>query len=192
MDEPVLGHLVLDQPQDQVGGGYDGRDPQELEPLLVPWVVQTGDRLLDHVLLLDELADQHVVLVVAGDGDHQVRPRYARTLQDPQLRGVPVLDVVLELLLDRHVAIAVVLDQRHLMPLVQELTRQVPPDLPGSDDQYVHPTSTTRRQPSRRPPSLRSRASRSPPSSGRSCGAPAARTTPRGTGRGCARSPSAP
>ena len=56
------------------------------------------------------LADQHVVLVVAGDGDHEVGALDAGALEHPQLGGVAVLDGVLELLLDRQVAAAVVLD----------------------------------------------------------------------------------
>ena len=48
--------------------------------LLVSRVVDPRDHLLDPVLLLGELADDDVVLVVAGDGDHDV----GRTL-DPGL-----------------------------------------------------------------------------------------------------------
>src|ERR671911_361961 len=41
--EPVLGHLVLDQAQDQVGGRDEGADPEQVEPLPVPRVVHPGD-----------------------------------------------------------------------------------------------------------------------------------------------------
>ena len=62
------------------------------------------------VLLLGDLADEHVVLVVAGDRDHEVGALDAGALEDPQLGRVAVLDGVLELLLDDQVAAAVVLD----------------------------------------------------------------------------------
>src|SRR5215218_7853764 len=58
-------------------------------------------------LLLGHLADEDVVLVVAGDGDHQIGAHDAGALEHPELRGVAVLDGVLELLLDREVALAV-------------------------------------------------------------------------------------
>jgi hypothetical protein len=45
--------------------------------------------------------------------------REIRALEYPQLRSIAVLDVVLELLLDGEVAIAVVLDQRHLVAFLQ-------------------------------------------------------------------------
>ena len=90
------------------------------------------------VLLLRDLADQHVVLVVAGHRDHHVRALDAGPLQHPQLRGVAVLDVVLELLLDGQEAVAVVLDQGHLVALVEQLAGQVPADLAGPDDDDVH------------------------------------------------------
>src|SRR5512139_301316 len=134
--EPVLRHLVLQQPQDQVRRGDVGLDPEQLEVRAVPGVVDSGDDPVDEVLLLRDLADQHVVLVIAGHRDHHVGAGDSRSLQDPELGGVPVLDVVLELLLDRGVAIAVVLDHGHLMTLVEQLPREVPADLagPGDDD----------------------------------------------------------
>ena len=107
VDQPVVGHLVLDQPQDQVGRRDVRPDAQQLEPLLVSRVVDARDDPVDEVLLLRDLADQHVVLVVAGHRDHHVGARDPGALEDPELRGVAVLDVVLELLLDGQVAVAV-------------------------------------------------------------------------------------
>ena len=111
MHEPVLGHLVLDQAQDQVGGRDRGLDAEQLEVLQVPRVVDAGDDAVDQVLLLGHLADEHVVLVVAGDGDHHVGALDAGALEHPQLGRVAVLDGVLELLLDDQVAAPVVLDR---------------------------------------------------------------------------------
>ena len=89
------------------------------------------------VLLLRDLADQHVVLVVAGDRDHHVGARDPGPLEHPELGGVAVVDVVLELLLDRQVALAVGLDQGHLVALLDQLAGQVPADLAGADDDHV-------------------------------------------------------
>src|SRR3954454_8086902 len=143
MDEAVLRHLVLDQPQDQVGRGDRGLDPQQLEVLEVPWVVDARDDPSDEVLLLRHLADEDVVLVVARDGDDEVGALDARALEDPQLGGVAVLDRVLELFLDRQVAAAVVLDQRDLVPLADQLAGEVPADLAASGDDDVHQTLRT-------------------------------------------------
>ena len=96
----------------------------------------------DLVLLFGDLADQHVVLVVAGDRDHHVGPLDPGPLQHPELGGVAVGDVVLELLLDGQVAAAVALDHRHLVVLFEQLAGQVPADLPRSDDDDVHAQTT--------------------------------------------------
>ena len=95
---------MLDQAQDQVGRAHRRLDAEQLEVLAVPRVVDAGDDPLAEVLLLRELADEEVVLVVAGDGDRQVGAVDARALEDPELGRVAVLDGVLELLLDGEVA----------------------------------------------------------------------------------------
>src|SRR4051812_4366206 len=141
--EPVGRHLVLDEAQDQVGGRDRGLDAQQLEPLQVARVVDAGDDALAEVLLARDLADQQVVLVVAGDGDDQVGALDPGALEDPQLGGVAVLDRVLELLLDRQVATTVVLDQRDLVALADQLAGEVPADLAASGDDDVHQTSKT-------------------------------------------------
>ncbi len=104
VDEPVAGDLVLDQTQDQVGGGDGGLDAEQLEVVVVAGVVHAGDDALAEVLLLGDLADEHVVLVVAGDRDHEVGALDAGALEHPQLGGVAVLDGVLVLFLHREVA----------------------------------------------------------------------------------------
>src|SRR5262245_52836059 len=139
MHQPVLRDLVLEQPQDQVRRRHVRLDPQQLEVRPVPRVVDPGDDPVDEVLLLRHLADQHVVLVVAGHCDHHVRARDPGALQHPELGRVAVLDVVLELLLDRQIAVPVVLDHAHLMALVEQLPREVPTDLPRARDDDVLP-----------------------------------------------------
>src|SRR5207245_736001 len=79
-----------------------------------------------------------VILVVARDGNDEVGALDAGTLEDPQLGGVAVLDGVLELLLDRQVAAPVVLQQRHLVTLGDELAGQVPAHLAAAGDDHVH------------------------------------------------------
>ena len=148
---------------------------------------------LDLVLLARDLADQHVVLVVAGHRDHHVGALDPGPLEHPELGGVAVGDVVLELLLDGQVAAAVALDHRHLVLLFEQLAGQVPADLAGADDDDVHqaPSLGGRRR-ARRPRARRSRACRSRPGSGRPCAGPGAGTTRPAAGRGCGRSRSAP
>ena len=109
----------------------------QLEVLEVPRVVDAGDDPLAEVLLLGDLADQQVVLVVAGDRHDEVRALDAGALEHPQLGGVAVLDGVLELLLDRQVAPAVLLEDGDLVALLDELPRQVPADLAGAGDDHV-------------------------------------------------------
>src|SRR4051812_17204260 len=138
MQQPYARHLVLDQPQDQIGGRHGGLDAEQLEVLKVARVVAARDHALHAVLLAGDLADQNVVLVVAGHGDDQVGALDAGPLEHPQLRAVAVLRGVLELLLDGAEARPVVLDDRQLVALVDQLASQVPADLPGTDDDDVH------------------------------------------------------
>ena len=116
----------------------EGLIPSRSKCGLVARVVDAGDDLLDHVLLARDLADQHVVLVVAGHRDHHVGALDPGPLEHPELGGVAVGDVVLELLLDRQVAAAVALDHRHLVVLFEQLAGQVPAHLAGADDDDVH------------------------------------------------------
>src|SRR5436190_3181075 len=142
--QAVARHLVLDEPQDEVGGAHRRLDAQQLEVLQVPRVVDAGDDALDEVLLLGHLAHEDVVLVVARHRDHEVGALDARPLEHPQLRRVAVLHRVLELLLDDQVAAPVALDERDLLALVDELAGQVPADLASADDQDVHQLSRSR------------------------------------------------
>src|SRR5438876_7894478 len=106
--------------------------------VVVAWVVDASDDALAEILLLGDLADEHVVLVVARDRDHEVRALDARALEHPQLGRVAVHDSVLELFLQPEVAFARGLDQRHLVLLRDQLSREVATDLPGSDDDHIH------------------------------------------------------
>jgi hypothetical protein len=83
VDQAVLGHLVLEQAQDQVGRRDRGLDAEQVEVLSVAGVVDAGNDLADVVLLARDLADQDVVLVVAGDGDHHVCALHPGPLEHP-------------------------------------------------------------------------------------------------------------
>ena len=144
VDEAVARHLVLDQAQDQVGRGDRGLDPQQLEVVEVPRVVAAGDDPLAEVLLLGDLADQQVVLVVAGHRDHEVGALDPRALEHPQLRGVAVLDGVLELLLHGEVAAPVLLDHGDLVAALEQLAGEVPADLARAGDDHVEGRSAAR------------------------------------------------
>src|SRR3954453_2367843 len=147
--EPLLGQveqvqqadardLVLDQAQDQVGRRHRRLHAEQLEVLQVARVVAARDHAVDAVLLARDLADKDVVLVVAGHRDHEVSALDPGALEHPQLRAVAVLNRVLELLLDRPEAVAVVLDHGQPVALADQLASQVPADLAGADDDHVH------------------------------------------------------
>ena len=103
--EAVARHLVLDQAQDQVGRRDRRLDAQQPEVVVVAGVVDARDDPVAQVLLLGDLADEDVVLVVAGDRDHEVGALDAGALEHPQLGRVAVLHRVLELLLVGQVAL---------------------------------------------------------------------------------------
>src|SRR5215213_9049967 len=188
VDEAILGDLVLEQAQDQVGGRDRGLDSEQIEMGPVAWVVDPGDDLADVVLLFGDLADQDVVLVVPRNRDHHVGSLDPGALEHPQLGGVAIGDVVLELLLDRQVAATVALDDRHLVVLFEQLAGQIPAHLAGADDDDVHQSPSTRPPRARHRRARRPRACRSRPASGRPSAAPAAGTTRPAAGRGCGRS----
>ena len=99
--EPVLGHLVLDEPEDARDRADRLRDPEQVEVRLVPRVVDARDHLLDVVALARDLADDEVVLVVAGDREQEVgRPRDAGALERVDLRRVAEQAPVPELRLE--------------------------------------------------------------------------------------------
>ena len=110
---------------------------------LVARIVDARDHLRHAVLLLRELADHHVVLVVAGEREHDVRrPRDAGALEHEELGRVAALHLMLELLLEPLEAIAALLDQRHLVAEADERPRDVGADLAAAGDDHVHQAGT--------------------------------------------------
>ncbi len=126
MHEVVLGHLVLDEAEDARRRADRRRDPEEIEVRLVARIVDACDHLGDGVLLLGDLGDYHVVLVIACQREHEVR----RTL-DPclfehvQLRRVALHHLVLELRLETLEAVALLFDERSLVPVAQKRAHDV-------------------------------------------------------------------
>ncbi len=70
--EAVLGHLVLDEPEDARRRAERLRDPEQVEVLLVARVVHARDRLAHAVALLRDLRDDEVVLVVARHREQEL------------------------------------------------------------------------------------------------------------------------
>ena len=88
-----------------------GEIPEQVEVRLVARVVYARDHLCDAVALASHLADDHVVLVVPGHGDDEVRrPRDPGPLEDEDLGRVADDRRVLELLLEPREAVAPLLD----------------------------------------------------------------------------------
>ena len=106
-------------------------------------IVDARDDLRDAVLLPRDLADDHVVLVVAGEREHDVgRARDARPLEDEELGRVAALHLVLELVLERLEAVAPLLDQRHLVAEPKKRAGDVRADLAAARDDDVHQTGS--------------------------------------------------
>ena len=135
----MLGNLVLDQAE-QPGRGADGLgDAEQVEVLLVPGVVDARDHLRDPVALLGDLRDDDVVLVVPGDGEHDLRrPRDPGPLEDVDLGRVAEQRHRPELGLELLEPVASLLDERHLVPHPQERAGHVRSDLASPCDDRVH------------------------------------------------------
>src|SRR5439155_15592575 len=124
---------------------------------LVPRVVDAGNHLRYPVLVARELADDDVVLVIARCGHDEVGwTLHAGLLQHEELGRITVQDLMLELLLELRVAVAALLDQRHLVPEPDEAAREVRADLPTACHEHVHQPATSRAGTSQaRPASVR-------------------------------------
>ncbi len=108
---------------------------------MVARIVHARDDLADAVFLAGELADDQVVLVVAGDSDDHVRrPRDPGPIEDVDLGRVAQLHLMLELVLEAFVAVPPLLDQRHLVAVAvaQQAPGEVRADLAAACDQDVH------------------------------------------------------
>ena len=137
--EVVLGDLVLDEAED-VRSRADGlRDAEQVEVRLVARVVDARDRLRDAVALLPDLADDEVVLVVAGDRQQDVRRTCdPRALERVDLGRVAEQHLVAELRLEPLEAIAPLLDQRHLVAHAQQGAGHIRPHLAAARHDRVH------------------------------------------------------
>jgi hypothetical protein len=139
VDQPVLRYLVLDQGHDRAGGGNRRRNPEQLEIRFVAGIVHACDHGLDAVVLAGKLADDHVVLVVAGDGDHDVgRALDPRAFEHEELGCVALVHLMLELRLEHVEPDGPLLDQRHLVARPDQRPREVRADLSPACDQEIH------------------------------------------------------
>jgi hypothetical protein len=139
MDELVLRHFVLDEAEDIRGCANGLGDAQQLEVGLVAGIVHTRDHLGHVVPLARDLADDEVVLVVAGDAQDEVGgPGDPGLLEHVQLGRVAEQHLVLELLLQPLVAVRALLDQRHLVAHAQQRAGDVGADLAPAGDDHVH------------------------------------------------------
>ncbi len=112
----MLRHLVLDEPEDARGRADGLADSEQIEVLLIPWVVDARDCLGNAVPLLGELSDHEVVLVVARDRKNDVSGSVdPGPLEDMDLRRVAVHDDRAELFLEHLESIAPLLDECHLV-----------------------------------------------------------------------------
>ena len=68
----MLRDFVLDEPEQVRGCTHRLSDPEQVEVLLVARVVHARDHLRHLVALPRDLADDQVVLVVAGDAEHEL------------------------------------------------------------------------------------------------------------------------
>ena len=110
--------------------------------LLVPRVVDARDRLRHAVPLLRDLGDHEVVLVVARHREDDVgRPVDPGALEDVDLRRIAAQRHGAELLLELLEAVAALLDERHLVPHVEQRGADVGPDLAAAGDDQVHQLS---------------------------------------------------
>ena len=81
-------------------------------------------------MLTGHLADDHVVLVVSGDRDHEVGDADTRPLEDEELSRVTDDRSVLEVFFEVHEAHAVLLDDRHLVVMRRRARARFEPTLP--------------------------------------------------------------
>ena len=89
-------------------------------------------------MLLSELERDQVVLVVAGDCKHGVSALHAGGAEEPHLVAVASHDDTPELALRPVRAGRVLLDQRHLVAALQEVSGEVVAHLASADDDCVH------------------------------------------------------
>ena len=93
---------------------------------LVARIVHARDHLRHAVLLLGDLRDHHVVLVVAGQGEHQIgRALDPGLLEDEELGRVSLHRLMLELGLEPFEAVAILLDDRRLVAVAQQCAHDV-------------------------------------------------------------------
>ena len=117
---------------------------------LVARIVDARDHLRHAVLLLRDLADDDVVLVVAGDRKNEIRRTCdAAALERVDLGRVPELDLVLELRLELLEAILLCSITVISWPMPISARARFAPTFPSARDEDVHRPATGARFTSR-------------------------------------------
>src|SRR5690606_21709864 len=101
-------------------------------------IVDAGNRSLGTKLSLRHLADYEIILVMAGGGDHYVGACCPGLFENGGLRGVAAQDDATQLIGDGLRFSLVLLDDEHLVALVDQRLCQVESDLSSTSYYNVH------------------------------------------------------
>ncbi len=129
--------------QDDIGAAHGDIYPQLLEDGLVLGVPDAGYGAADIELLLSHLAGDQVILVVAGNGDEDIRPAGAYLVQGGRLAAVAVDADAAHLVVDYLAVAGFLLHDGHFVPLVEQGFGQVVayPAAPDDYDIHIYPFS---------------------------------------------------
>ena len=131
--------VALDHAHDEVRGIDDDLNPQQAIGVLILGVVDAGDGARPPVGEgAAELADDQVVLVVAGDSDHEVGPRHARHGEPAAFGGVVGEDGGAQLILQVLRLAAVLFEEDDLMTLGRQVVRERGAHLAAAGDDDEH------------------------------------------------------
>ena len=130
--------VLLDRAQDHPRRADQLVDAEVLEQLLVLGVVDPGDGPRDVEVVLGHLADDEVVLVVAGHRRDDVRAVAAGLAEVLALAAVVRDHDRADLVGDLPRAVAVLFHEGHLVAGFDELLGEVVADLAPADDEYEH------------------------------------------------------
>ncbi len=137
-NERVMRNLGLDHMQDGRGRADQHIDPQVAEELLVVGIVDARDGEGNLIARLGDLADHQIVVVVARHRDHQIRALSADLIHRARLAGVTTKHRGSQILLQAFEAHRILLQQQHLMSLLDQTLRQVIADLAAASNDDIH------------------------------------------------------
>src|SRR4051812_21342936 len=138
----VDGDVLLDRAKDHAGRADDLVDAEVAEQLLVLRVVHPRDRARHVEVVFRHLADDEIVLVVAGDGRDDVRPVRPRLAEVLALAAVVRDHDGPDLVRDLRRARGILLEEDDLVARLDELFGEVEADLSSADDEHEHGQSS--------------------------------------------------